>query len=92
MIGPDAIRIVCTGGGTHRPRQLGRVDVAGVVFTKGGDKDRRQPSPRGHGPNIHPEPCPKCPRNRNYRRTREDWQKIVAEKHAAGESYVDISI
>lgn len=92
ILGPNAIRIICTGNGAHKPRQLGRVDESGIPVTRGGAKDRRQPSPRGRGSDTHPEPCPKCPRNRNYRRTREDWQAIVAEKNAAGESYVDISI
>lgn len=83
------VTIVCTDRESHPKRRLGEVDEAGIVVTIGGANDKRQPSPKGSGPNTQPERCPKC--GRTPRLKREDWQQIVAAKRTAGESSVDIS-
>ena len=85
----DSIVLYCTNRLTHPPMRVGETDEAGIVWTIGGDKDGRQPSPRGVGPSKHPEVCPEC--KHTSRHGREYWQAIVAAKRAIGESTVDVS-
>jgi hypothetical protein len=85
------IDIICTGRKTHEPKRVGEVGEDGTVVTIGGPRDLRQPSPRGSGhSDVHPEPCPEC--DRNFRHSREYWQRVVAMARDVGGSSVDASL